>query len=160
MLMNTDPELKASIAALFGAAIYTNGILDRVAVSKAVFGNPEKLAALNALVHPASVAATERWLAVQTAPYAIKEAAIFFESGTNTGIDVMIGVSAPRELRIKRAMMRSGMTRDEVESRMARQMDEAEKMSRCDHVIINDDVMAVLPQVLALDAQLRRVGNE
>ena len=158
-LMDTDPALKTSIAALFGEAIYVNGRLDRPAVSQAVFGNPEKLAALNALVHPASVAAAERWLTMQTAPYAIKEAAIFFESGTHTGMDVMIGISAPEGLRIERAMKRNGMSRDEVLARMARQMTEAEKMSRCDYIIVNDDRQAVLPQVLALDEKLRTAAK-
>lgn len=154
-LMNEDAALRAAIAALFGEGIYANGSLDRAALSKAVFNNPEKLAALNALVHPASVAAGERWLSLQTGPYAIKEAAIFFESGTYTRMDIMVGVYAPKEMRIERAMERSALTREEVLARMARQMDEDEKMARCDYVIVNDGTKPVIPQVLKLDAQLR-----
>ncbi len=155
-LMDTDVELKAVISALFGEGIYVSGRLDRNALSRLVFNDPAKLAALNAVVHPASVAAGARWYNAQTAPYAIKEAAIFFESGTHTGMDTMIGVSAPQELRIKRAMERSALSRKDVLARMVRQMDESEKMARCDYVIINDDATAILPQVLALDAQLRQ----
>jgi dephospho-CoA kinase len=153
-LMDEDVALKAAIGALFGNHIYHAGRLDRAAVSAAVFGNPEKLTALNALVHPASVAAAERWLLQQHTPYAVKEAAIFFESGTHTGMNVMIGVSAPVEVRIARAIARSGLTRAEVLARIARQMDDAEKMRRCDYVINNDGAAAVLPQVLSLHEKM------
>ena len=153
-LMDEDQVLVASIKALFGASIYQNGKLDRAAVSAAVFGHPEKLAALNALVHPAALAAARRWLEEQKTAYAIKEAAIFFEAGTDVDIDLMIGVSAPVEVRIARAMSRSGLTRAEVLGRMARQMDEEEKMSRCDYIINNDDNTALIPQVLRLHEEL------
>jgi dephospho-CoA kinase len=153
-IMDEDGALKASISKLFGDEIYIEGRLDRAALGKAIFGNAEKLSALNALVHPAAIAAAESWMLQQKSSYVIKEAAIFFESGSNVGMDVMIGVSAPRELRIQRAMKRSKLSREEVLARIARQMDEDEKMRRCDFVIINDDVHAVIPQVLQIHARL------
>lgn len=151
--MDDDPELKAGISDLFGPAIYVSGKLDRPALSKAVFGNPDKLAALNALVHPAAIKAGERWMAAQQSPYVIKEAAIFFESGSNKAMDLMIGVSAPEELRIKRAVAR-GLSREDVLSRISRQMDEAEKMGLCNYIIVNDDQQALIPQVLRLHRSL------
>jgi len=153
-LMDNDAALKAKIAALFGEDIYLDGKLNRAALSSAVFGNPEMLAALNAMVHPASLAAARAWLDAQTTPYAVKEAAIFFESGTYIDIDVMIGVSAPEETRISRVMQRSAISREEVLARMSRQMNEQEKMDRCDYVIVNDGTEAVIPQVLRLHEQL------
>ena len=159
-LMDTDSGLKAAITALFGAEVYVNSRLDRAALAREVFGRPARLAALNALVHPASVAAAARWLAAQHTPYAVKEAAIFFESGTYATMDVMIGVSAPRALRAERVMARSGLTQNEVELRMAQQMDERDKMSRCDYVIVNDDVNALLPQVLHLHQTLLRRAED
>lgn len=80
----------------------------------------------------------------------IKESAIFFESGSYKQVDTTIGVYAPVELRMKRAMLRGNMSAEKVQDIMTRQMDEDEKMKRCDHVIINDDITAVLPQVLKL----------
>lgn len=158
-LMDTDDELKAGISAIFGPEIFVDGKLDRPSVSKIVFDNPSKLHALNGLVHPASVQAGSHWFAQQNAPYAIKEAAIFFESGTAKDIDFMIGVSAPVETRIARTIARSGLTRQDVLARMAQQMDETEKMSLCDFVIINDGMLAVLPQVLALHERLLAKGG-
>ena len=47
-------------------------------------------------------------------------------------------------------MERDNISQEKVQERMAQQMDEDEKMKRCDHVIINDDKQAILPQVLKL----------
>ena len=74
-------------------------------------------------------------------------------------MDVMIGISAPAHVRINRVMQRSRHSEEKVKSIMAQQMDEAEKMSRCDYVIVNDDVQAILPQVLQLhEVLLKRAG--
>lgn len=154
-LMENDAELVKEITALLGNEVYIDGKLDRAKVSSIIFNNPERLQQLNAIVHPATIAYSQQWLEQQVAPYAIKEAAIFFESGSYKDMDVMIGVFAPVDLRMQRAMQRSALSREQVSGIMSRQMDEDEKMKRCDHVIINDDVTAVLPQVLQLHQLLR-----
>ncbi|MEO6833590.1 MAG: dephospho-CoA kinase [Chitinophagaceae bacterium] len=149
-LMNEDLGLRAAIIQKFGPEVYPDGKLNRAALSKKIFGDKEALQTLNDLVHPATVAASKQWFEKQTSLYALKEAAIFFESGTYKDIDLMIGISSPLALRLSRSMARTGMSEEEVRARMSQQMDDAEKMSRCDFVIVNDEEQAVLPQVLAL----------
>ncbi len=149
-LMENDLQLVQSIKRLLGSEVYNNGTLDRPKVASIVFGKPDLLAKLNALVHPATIKYANDWLEKQTAPFAIKEAALFFESGSYSEMDVMIGVYAPQDLRISRAMSRGKQTREEVLSIIARQMNEEEKMKHCDYVITNDDVTAVLPQAMKL----------
>ena len=149
-LMENDAALIDSIKTLFGADIYNSGTLDRKQIAAMVFNQPALLDQLNNLVHPAVIRYTAAWIEQQTSPYIIKEAAIFFESGTNKGIDIMVGVSAPLELRIQRAMQRDNISRQKVEERIASQMDEAEKMKLCDFIITNNDMEPVLPQVLKL----------
>jgi dephospho-CoA kinase len=56
-----------------------------------LFNNPFKLEQLNAIVHPATIAAAQQWMLQQTTPYAIKEAALFFESGSAEGLDYIVG---------------------------------------------------------------------
>ncbi len=153
-LMENDQDLINNISGLLGSDVYSAGTLNRDRVSAVVFKDPQKLAALNALVHPATIDYAQEWMEKQSSSYIVKEAAIFFESGSDKDMDVMICVYAPRELRIQRAMNRSTLSREQVMAIMARQMDEDEKMKRCDHVITNDDVTAVLPQVLKLHQQL------
>ena len=149
-LMETDVQLVNSITELFGNEIYTDGRLNREQLAGMVFKQPELLQRLNTLVHPATIAYGAKWMAAQNAPYIIKEAAIFFESGSNKDMDVMIGVFAPPDVRISRVMHRPGMTRGKTEQRMASQMDDIEKMKRCDYIITNDSTTAVIPQVVAM----------
>ncbi|XZF14791.1 dephospho-CoA kinase [Chitinophagaceae bacterium MMS25-I14] len=153
-LMENDPQLIAGITALFGPEAYTDHKLNRPFISQSVFNDSAKLKALNALTHPATIEYGRRWMQEQTTPYAIKEAAIFFESGSNKEIDVMIGVYAPQEVRIARAMQRDHITREQVLDRIAHQMNEEEKMKLCDYVITNDGQTAVIPQVLAIHEKL------
>ena len=153
-LMENDADLIKSIRLLLGDHVYNDGQLDRQRVSDIIYRQPEKLRQLNALVHPATIAYANQWMASRDAPYVLKEAAILFESGSDKGMDIVVGVFAPRELRIKRAMQRSHLTYEKVVDIMAKQMDEGEKMKLCAHVISNDDITAVLPQVLDMHQAL------
>lgn len=153
-LMEEDPALQASITTLFGPNAYQNGTLNRAYISSLVFNDRSKLTALNALVHPATIQYGKDWMSRQTTPYAIKEAALIFESGTQDDLDFIIGVSAPKSLRIHRVMKRDQVSREEVLRRMANQIDESLKMKLSDFVVVNDDQHLALPQVLALHAEL------
>jgi dephospho-CoA kinase len=152
-LMNEDTALKESILAQFGNASYADGQLNRSHISSVVFADPEKLALLNSLVHPVTIKDAQQWMLQQTTPYAIKEAALIFESGSNKELDKVIGVYAPAPLRILRVMQRDKLDRDQVLSRINRQMNEEEKMRLCDFVITNDERSMVIPQVLELHEQ-------
>ncbi|HMO61744.1 MAG TPA: dephospho-CoA kinase [Ferruginibacter sp.] len=149
-LLNQNPELKAKITALFGTAAYQNNLLNRSYIAGIVFNQPEKLAQLNAIVHPATIKDAETWMAQQSSTYAIKEAALIFESGSQEQLDAVIGVYAPKAVRLQRVMQRDGISREEVLSRMNRQIDENIKMRLCDYVIYNDEQQLVIPQVTAL----------
>lgn len=154
-LMEHDAVVIQAVKQLFGSDIYRGGLLDRQRVSAIVFNQPDKLKALNAIVHPAARRYAIQWMDAQAnAPYAIKEAAIFFESGTNVDMDVMIGVSASQKTRLLRAAKRDKLSQEQILARMANQMDEAEKMKRCDYVIINDEHRAILPQILTIHNEL------
>ncbi len=153
-LMNEDESLKQKIKELFGPAVYKDDILDKKNLAAIVFNNPQKLQLLNAWVHPATIAAAAIWLQQQTTPYAIKEAALIFESGAQKDLDYVIGVHAPAALRIQRTMQRDGVTRAEVMARMDKQLDEIIKMRLCDFIIKNDEQELLIPQVVALHQKL------
>ena len=149
-LMENDAMLMDGIKMLFGNNIYKAGKLDRSKIASVAFSKPEILTELNKLVHPVVIRYGKQWMDSQKAPYVIKEAAIFFESGSYTDMDIIVGVYAPQQLRMQRTMERDNISQEKVQERMAQQMDEDEKMKRCDKVIINDDKQAILPQVLKL----------
>ncbi len=162
--MNTSSAIKEKLIETFGPEVYTlqnnhqgeveSSSLNRSFLSKIVFADPAKLELLNAIVHPITIKAAMDWAAAQTAPYVIKEAALFFESGSSLGTYKIIGVSAPKAVRIHRVMKRDNCTKEEVEKRMANQIEESLKMKLCDWVIVNDDQQLVLPQVVALHQQI------
>lgn len=66
----------------------------------------------------------------------------------------MIGVSAPKPLRIQRVMERDHISAEEVQKRMSRQLSEDMKMKLCDFVLVNNEQELLTPQVLALHEQL------
>lgn len=153
-IMETDNELVKQITKLLGAEAYINGIINRSWLSSILFQDEKKRTALNAIVHPAVIAFGQEWMNSQQAAYVLKEAALFFETGSNKEMDYMIGISAPVDLRLKRAMKRDHLDEITIKQKMAAQMDEKEKMMRCQFIILNDDETAIIPQVLSIHQQL------
>jgi dephospho-CoA kinase len=152
-LYHSHEGLIASLKKQFGEDIYINGNLDRAKLAGLVFSDPLKLEILNSLVHPLTISDATSWMEQQNAPYLIKEAAILFESGSVKGLDYVIGVRAAEHVRISRVMHRDNLGREEVISRMQRQMDEDIKMRLCDFIIENNEQQLVIPQVLTLHNQ-------
>lgn len=153
-LMVNDPDLVAGIKALFGEAAYLpDGQLDRALIGGRVFADEGLLAALNALVHPATARDFRAWVAATPATYphslVFKEAAILYESGADRDADGVITVYAPATLRLQRAMQRDGVSPAAIRARMARQWPEHARLARADFAIFNDGIHPVAPQVEA-----------
>ncbi len=163
-LMTESPSLQAAIDAAFGPGIYVDGVLQRKELAARAFATPEATAQINALVHPAVHDDFVAWHSAQSSPYVLREAAILFESGTFQTCDAIILVEAPRELRIKRVMDRSSMSREDVEQRMARQWPDAKKRSHLklgDFILENDgDEIRLQAQVDVLHATLLKSCGE
>ena len=159
-IMETEAGLKKALIEKFGPETYTDSNLNRKYLANIVFNDNYQLEILNALVHPYTIAAAEKWTSEQNAAYTVKEAALFFEAGSAVGFDYMIGVYTPEHLRIKRVMERDGVTREEVKARMQKQIPEEMKMRLCDFVILNDDQNLLIPQVLKLHGQFLQESKE
>jgi dephospho-CoA kinase len=157
-LYHSSRELMASLKQHFGDDIYTNDQLNRSKLAAIVFNDPLKLELLNQIAHPATIKDAEEWMRQQTASYVIKEAALLFESGSVSGLDYVIGVHTPKHLRIKRVMDRDGISREEVQSRMQRQIEDDIKMRLCDFIIENNEQELVIPQVLSLHQRLMQLS--
>jgi dephospho-CoA kinase len=153
-LMNEDELLKEKIQYHFGKECYKNGSIDRKYLSNLVFNNEKKLSLLNSIVHPVTLEDAKVWMQKQTSPYTLKEAALIFESGSQQQLDYVIGVYSPTPLRIQRVINRDQLSREEVKSRMEKQMDETIKMRLCDFVINNDEQELVIPQVIKIHETL------
>lgn len=149
-LMANNAEVRDQLTAVFGASIFKAGQLDRQALSKMVFNDKAMLARLNGIVHPAVKKYGNQWMEAQNTAYVVKEAALFFESGSDLDMDIMVGVSAPESLRLARAMQRDHVNEADIRKRMSNQMDETEKMERCDYIVFNDEQHSLIEQVVHL----------
>jgi dephospho-CoA kinase len=159
-LMNSDPDLRAALIKNFGDTVYENGLLNRARLAAMVFNKPGQLALLNSIVHPIVIEDASSWMKKQKASIVMKEAAIFFESGSHVEMDFIIGVYAPESLRLKRVMQRDGSDEKAVKDRMSRQMNEEEKMKRCDFILKNNEEELLIPQVITLYKKLVELSTK
>jgi len=148
--MAEDKGLMQNVKTYFGENIYDNGVLQKEELAKIVFNNSERLAELNALVHPVVKQRLEDWCTEQTAELVIKEAAILFESDAHLGLDAVICVSAAEKVRIERVQTRDGSSVAEIKSRIDKQMSQSKKEELADFVIVNDGKQLLLPQLIKI----------
>ena len=160
-IMVNDDLLIEQVKEVFGNESYfDDGSLNRKHIAAIVFNDQQQLAKLNSITHPAVFRAFDNWVAdISGAPYVMKEAALLFESNSYKMCNKTIMVTAPPELRIKRVMQRDNITRAEVESRNARQFDEAKKIGMADYLVKNDESELVIPQVLKLHHEFLKLAG-
>lgn len=146
ILINKDYNLILKIKESFGNVYNTEG-LDRQKMANIVFNNPEKLALLNSLVHPAVGHDFDLWVKKQSSSLVFKEAAILFETGIYKSLNKVILVTCPLPIKIKRVMERDSVSQEDVENRMKNQWSDEQKIKLSDYVIDNSGNKLLIPQV-------------
>lgn len=117
------PEILARIKKAFGAdVINPDGSLNRRALGNEVFSDPEKLALLNSITHPAIKEAILREAGEFPGPVVI-DGAVLKECGLTEHCAAVLRITAPAELRKRRIMERDGLTEAEAERRITAQTD-------------------------------------
>jgi dephospho-CoA kinase len=148
---------KAELKALFPEA-FLGEELDRRRLAQLVFSDPQKLRALEELIHPEVRKLLEEELSRLEAPLVFVEIPLLFEKGWEGRLRGTILVAAPLEERLKRAMARSGLSREEVLARERAQMPEEEKRRRATWVLENRGSLEDLrAQVQALLGEIRAI---
>jgi len=139
-LMIRNPEIKSQIVKEFGAESYLDGRLNKEYLASRVFSFPEEIKKLNAIVHPAVIARSAELMtmALEYDDVVFYEAALVFESGMTNRFDYILLITADRDLRLKRAVARGGLSEKDVTDRMANQISEDEKIRLSHFVIVND----------------------
>jgi dephospho-CoA kinase len=150
-------EVKEAVKKIFGDKAYeSDGKPDRKYIASLAFADADKLAKLNEVIHPAVEKRFKDWCQSHSrAVYVIKEAAILVESGSYKHLDVLVLVTAPDELRIKRASERDKITREEVQRRSRNQLPQKELQKFAQYTVVNDGETALIPQVMKLHAILK-----
>ena len=153
-IMTSSGKLIKLVKEEFGNDIYKDSDLNKEKLASIVFSNSDKLQKLNSLVHPIVKEEFNNWYKKQTSPYVIKEAAILFESNSHIGLDAVICVSAPLELRMKRLLNRDNSSKKETEKRIENQISQEEKQKLSDYIIVNDEKDLLLPQIIKIHEEL------
>jgi dephospho-CoA kinase len=110
--------------------------VDRQKLGAAVFGSPEALKQLEAIVHPEVAELRRTFLADNAdAPRIVFDIPLLFEKAGSHGLDAVLVVSAPAAMQRERVLARPGMTPEKFAQILALQVPDAEKRTRADHVI-------------------------
>jgi dephospho-CoA kinase len=134
-LQGTGGALVDAIAARFPGGV-RDGAVDRPALSALVLGNPEELAALEAIVHPAVQEARAAFIDDHAdAPALLFEIPLLYETEGEAAFDKVIVVSAPPDVQRKRVLARGDMSEAKFAAIVARQVPDAEKRAKADFVV-------------------------
>ena len=151
-----DPEVRAAVTRRFGDEVAPGGRVDRAAVARAAFGDPEQRAWLEGLVWPKVGERIAEWRAAESQrepppPALVVEVPLLFEAGMEAAFDATIAVVADEAVRRQRAEARG---HEAVDERAGRQLTQDEKAQRADYAVENsggrDDLERELSRVLAI----------
>lgn len=161
-LITTQPNVKKEVINHFGEEAYLEGKLNRDFISKIIFEDFNKRELLNSIIHPAVANDFKTWcIEKQHAPYLLKEAALFFETGSYLEMDVMILVTADHQLKINRIKQRDPFrSEDEILKIMASQLPDEEKIRQADYVISNNEQDLLLPQINKVHQEILTLVNQ
>jgi len=128
----------ARVAQRFGPAVARpDGSIDRAALGRIVFSDPEALAALEAIVHPGTRRRIYGRLARSSSAVAVVEAIKLLEGPLVEHVHAVWVVTAPRHVRIRRLMVERGLAAAEAEQRVDAQNPEEDKVRRADVLLAN-----------------------
>ncbi|MGV3490740.1 MAG: dephospho-CoA kinase [Devosia sp.] len=139
--------------------VVVDGEIDRTKLSAQVVGHPERIARLEAIVHPLVRAGIRKFLADAEAadePMAVVDIPLLFENGVDWGLDGIIVTTVDEAEQRRRALARPGMTVEKLDAILARQMPQAEKIERATYVFdTSTSIEATRAAVAALVQRLR-----
>jgi dephospho-CoA kinase len=158
-LQGPGGALLAEIESAFPGTTGPQGA-DRAKLGAAVFGDPDQLRRLEAIVHPAVGAMRRAFLAAHAcAPLIVFDIPLLYEKTGAAGLDAVAVVSAPAAVQRERVLARPGMSADKFEKILALQVPDADKRARADFVIDTGVPLAeTRAQVAALVAHLHGNG--
>jgi dephospho-CoA kinase len=161
MLTETNSRIQKELIALLGKDIYNDNGLNRSLMSALIFKNKKLIEDVNRIIHPYVKEDFTNWAEMHhKKDYVIQEAAILFESGSNRLVDICITVTAPLDIKIKRLLLRNGMTEVRIRDIMANQWSDEKKIQLSDFVINNDEKSLILPQILFIHQQLIDINHK
>ena len=136
-LLATDRDTIDRVTERFGREVRGEAGIDRRALGKKVFGDPEALQDLEDILHPRVRAETDRRSGASEAELYVVEIPLLFEGGRSGTFDLTVAVTAPEERRRKWSEER-GVDEEQRRAIEERQFSGEEKARRADFVVVND----------------------
>lgn len=144
-LMREHAPLKDALKKKFGPSTFdASGALNTVYLAAQVFSDPEKLNAINAIVHPFVQWKLDDAIAHCTKPVFVMEAALVYEAAIEEKFDYVVVVDAVETTRVARTIARESSTEADVRRRMDSQMPQEDKVDAADFVLTNNGTNAEL----------------
>jgi len=135
------------------------GRVDRDRLSAELLKAPTRLAELEALVHPMVRNEVTYFFKAEEgrgAPLAVVDVPLLFERGFDYGLDAVIVTTVDEAIQRERALARPGMSVEKLDAILARQMPQADKRARADHVIdTSGSIESTQGAITALMARLK-----
>ena len=150
-----DGAAVAPLAALYPEAISEQGV-DRSALKARITGDPDALTRIEAIVHPLVAADRAEFAAKTVSDIAVFDIPLLFENGYDRQMDATLLVTASPDLQWARVLARPGMTVDQFNLILSRQMPDAEKRSRATHIVETLSLDQTRAYVQALISYIRR----
>jgi dephospho-CoA kinase len=141
-LLQNNKIIKNKLIKLFGNDIMTGkGDLDRQKIGAIVFNDADKMASFNAIIHPPLLKHLKKeltdWIKNRRLKMIVVDAALIFEWGIANWFDLILVVTASREMRLKR-ICHLGLSRNQAKKRIACQLPQREKAALADYIIENN----------------------
>ena len=133
-----------------------DGAIDRSRLKEWIASDPSALSQIEALVHPLVAADRDLFAQTATSDIVVFDIPLLFEKGTERDMNATLLVTAPADLQRKRVMARAGMTEEQFNLILSRQMPDSEKRSRATHVVETLTIDQTRVYVQALIAHIRQ----
>ncbi|CFQ67940.1 dephospho-CoA kinase [Yersinia enterocolitica] len=157
-----EPGMPAlmEIASRYGETIlHTDGTLNRAALRKKIFSEPQEKAWLNSLLHPLIQQETQSQLANIDEPYVLWVVPLLVENGLHHRANRVLVVDVAPEIQLARTMARDGITRQQAEDTLASQVSRQQRLACADDIIDNSgDPIVIAPQVTLLHQQYLKLA--
>ena len=145
-LMVTSDSIRKKLQLLVGKDVYVNDKINKPLLTKFLLASDENRLTINNIIHPAVaddfLNSKKQWI----------ESAILFDSGFDKllPIKAIVCVSAPKDIRVKRIIMRDNINQQQAEEWIARQMSQEEMEKHSDFIIVNDGIADINQQIKSI----------
>lgn len=156
-LNNSSQIIRENLIHFFGEDLYKEGQLNKKLFASIIFNDPEKLKLANSIIHPELAKDFIKWSELKRHfPYVVIDAAVLIEARFQNLVNLTVTVTAPQELRIKRAADRDKVPVSLIEERLRNQINEDDRLRLSDYIIYNDNEHSLIKQYSDLIAYISK----